>query len=220
MTSKTLRKRLAVRLVAVSTAGLALAGGIAYATIPDGGGLIHTCFKASDTSKSGGATFSIVDPEVGGTCKQDQTNLSFNQQGPQGPEGPAGTTAFGEAVGGRGLRPLAAGGPITEVNRVTVTEPGAYLVWATATAHNQVDSDANVGCETWAPGLQLASTMEGLGPVSTENSHGSLAMIGWVQHLNAGDEIQMRCFTNYEVLLTSVQVSVVRVKGVMQQFWQ
>jgi hypothetical protein len=77
-------------LLAASTVGLALAGGIAYATIPDSGGVIHTCFKGSDATKSGGAPLSIVDSESGATCKPGDTGLTFNQQGPPGPQGPAG----------------------------------------------------------------------------------------------------------------------------------
>jgi len=77
-------------LLAASTAGLALAGGIAYATIPDSGGVIHTCFKGSDATKPGGATLSIVDSESGATCKTGDTGLTFNQQGPPGPQGDPG----------------------------------------------------------------------------------------------------------------------------------
>jgi hypothetical protein len=77
-------------LLAASTAGLALTGGIAYATIPDSGGVIHTCFKPSDATKTGGAAFSVVDSESGATCKVGDTALTFNQQGPPGPAGPQG----------------------------------------------------------------------------------------------------------------------------------
>jgi uncharacterized membrane protein required for colicin V production len=50
-------------LLAASTMGLALAGGIAYATIPDSGGVIHACFKPTDATKSGGAALNVVDSE-------------------------------------------------------------------------------------------------------------------------------------------------------------
>ena len=33
---------------------LVVGAGIAYATIPDSGGVIHTCFKPNDASKAGG----------------------------------------------------------------------------------------------------------------------------------------------------------------------
>jgi hypothetical protein len=74
-------------LLAASTAGLALAGGIAYAAIPDPGGVIHTCFKPSDATKLGGTPLSVVDSESGATCKAGDTALTFNQQGPPGPQG-------------------------------------------------------------------------------------------------------------------------------------
>src|SRR5436190_16480841 len=69
-------------LLAASTVGLALAGGIAYATIPDSGRVIHTCFKPTDATKAGGAALTVVDSESGATCKTGDTALTFNQQGP------------------------------------------------------------------------------------------------------------------------------------------
>jgi hypothetical protein len=77
-------------LLAASAAGLALVGGIAYAAIPDSGGVIHTCFKPSDATKSGGAALTVIDSQSGGTCKAGDTALTFNQQGPPGPMGQPG----------------------------------------------------------------------------------------------------------------------------------
>jgi hypothetical protein len=85
----TLRRR-GRSLLAASIAGLALAGGIAYAAIPDSGGVIHTCFKSSDATKLGGAPLSVVDSESGAMCKAADTALTFNQQGPPGDPGPKG----------------------------------------------------------------------------------------------------------------------------------
>ena len=71
------------RMLLASVALLALAGGIAYAQIPDTNGVIHGCY-----TKSTGA-IRIIDDGVT-TCKQGETSLNWNQKGAQGPIGPAG----------------------------------------------------------------------------------------------------------------------------------
>jgi hypothetical protein len=83
------RKRVAVVL------GLTLlfisAAGIASASIPDGGGVIHGCYKPA--SNGGLSSLGVVDTAgSGGQCPANQTALAWNQSGPQGPAGPAGAT--------------------------------------------------------------------------------------------------------------------------------
>jgi hypothetical protein len=71
------------RHVAALLAGvgaLFLAAGLAYATIPDSGGVIHGCF-----AKSGG-TLRVIDASVTG-CKQTETSLDWNVQGQKGDPG-------------------------------------------------------------------------------------------------------------------------------------
>jgi hypothetical protein len=63
---------------------LATAGGIAYATIPGGDGVIHGCYT------NRGGVLTVIDPAAGQTCSSLQTPISWNQQGPQGPQGPQG----------------------------------------------------------------------------------------------------------------------------------
>ena len=76
---------LLVTMAAAVVAAL-VAGGVAYATIPDSSGVIHGCYQ-----KSGGA-LSVINASVTG-CAKTQTELQWNVQGPtglQGPQGPAG----------------------------------------------------------------------------------------------------------------------------------
>jgi hypothetical protein len=66
----------------ILTAGLiALAGGVAYATIPDGQGVIHACYKPLK------GDLRVIDS---GSCASGELPLSWNQVGPQGPIGPVG----------------------------------------------------------------------------------------------------------------------------------
>lgn len=76
-------------LVALAgTGALALAGGVAYATIPSNN-VIDACYTRS------GGTLRVIDATVT-TCKASETSLAWNVQGPQGatgatgPQGPAG----------------------------------------------------------------------------------------------------------------------------------
>lgn len=61
-----------------------VAGGVAYAAIPDSSGTIHACY-----AKSGGA-LRVIDSAA--SCKSGETSLNWSQQGVPGPAGPAGPT--------------------------------------------------------------------------------------------------------------------------------
>jgi hypothetical protein len=58
---------------------------IVRATIPDASGVIHGCY-----AKSGSAIY-VIDAAVT-TCKNGDTALAWNEQGPSGPVGPTGPT--------------------------------------------------------------------------------------------------------------------------------
>jgi hypothetical protein len=69
-------------LVAVVATGMA--AGVAWATIPDGGGTIHACYSPSDKS------LRVVDS---GGCNKSETGLNWSAsaiQGLPGPQGPSG----------------------------------------------------------------------------------------------------------------------------------
>jgi len=73
------------RRVLVHSFGLiALAAGIAYATIPDSAGVIHGCYRNNGQLR-------VIDPSNGGACRNNETGLDWSQTGPQGPPGPNGT---------------------------------------------------------------------------------------------------------------------------------
>jgi hypothetical protein len=75
-------------LVALAITGaLLVAAGIAYAAIPDAGGVIHGCYKKSSPNQG---TLRVVDTEKSQTCQSSETAISWSQTGPQGPQGPQG----------------------------------------------------------------------------------------------------------------------------------
>ena len=81
-----LTKPAAVLLALVATG---MAAGVAWATIPDGSGTIHSCYSASDKS------LRLVDS---GGCSKGEAAVNWSQNaiqglpGPQGPSGPQGDT--------------------------------------------------------------------------------------------------------------------------------
>jgi hypothetical protein len=81
-----LKLRLTRRRVVVLVAAVTLiaAGGAAYATIPDSGGVIHGCYSTKD------GTLRVIDTDAGQTCGGKEASLDWNQTGPEGPPGPQG----------------------------------------------------------------------------------------------------------------------------------
>ena len=75
-------------LVALVIVGALVVGGIAYATIPDGTGVIHGCYL------KGLGTLRVIDTGKAQTCSGFETPLNWNQTGPQGPQGIAGAAGI------------------------------------------------------------------------------------------------------------------------------
>ncbi|MDX6504341.1 MAG: hypothetical protein QOE29_1466 [Gaiellaceae bacterium] len=146
---------------------LAVGGGIAWATIPDGGGVIHACYK------NGAGDLRVIDTGAGGTCKASESPLVWSQTGPPGAAGatnvvirtftqtlsPGGTATFtalcsaGEVATGGGWRlvgAVPAGDPWVTVQgtvpQSSAPEPSAGetpIGWKVigAVDHDTVDHD-------------------------------------------------------------------------------
>ena len=80
------RQRFGVAALIVAVA--ALASGVAYATVPDAGGVIHACYNAT-ANPSG--SLRVIDTDKGAVCAKNERPLDFNQRGPQGPQGSRGS---------------------------------------------------------------------------------------------------------------------------------
>jgi hypothetical protein len=85
--------RFRAKAASVAAAAVAIAGlgaGIAYASIPDGSGVIHACYQSPPPTH--GANLQVIDTGAGGSCSGGMTALTWNQTGPQGPTGATGAT--------------------------------------------------------------------------------------------------------------------------------
>ena len=95
-------------VLALGVVGMfAVAGGMAYATIPDASGVIHGCYTKSTSPGTPGA-LRVID--TGQHCLASEIALSWSQQGPAGaagaagPAGPAGPKGATGAKGDTGAR--------------------------------------------------------------------------------------------------------------------
>jgi hypothetical protein len=112
--------RFSRRVVALGVGVLALAGGLAYASIPDGNGTISACYL------TGVGQVRLIDPSRE-QCRPNETAISWSQTGPPGatgatgpqgatgatgPQGPSGATGLPGPIGATGPQgSTGAGGP-------------------------------------------------------------------------------------------------------------
>jgi len=139
-------------LVTLAVAGLALGAGIAYASIPDSGGVIHGCYANKDGS------LRVIDPGSGGACdSKKETPLAWNQAGPTGATGPAGTSHAYSSY--KGLFQATDLGPsFTSVGQLTGLPAGTYVVWARGIVQD-APKDQETECELVAGGTDVEETL-------------------------------------------------------------
>jgi len=88
--------RHARRVLVLSFGLIALAAGIAYATIPDSAGVIHGCYRNNGQLR-------VIDSSNGGACNNNETGLDWSKTGPQGPPGQNGTDGTNGTNGTNGV---------------------------------------------------------------------------------------------------------------------
>jgi hypothetical protein len=95
-------------------------GGLAYANIPDSGGVIHGCYSPNGANAQNGAQLNIINSDSA-SCSKGQKEITWNQTGPQG--------EAGEAVAFAGVGALGAVNDATSKNVVSanVTHPADGL---------------------------------------------------------------------------------------------
>jgi hypothetical protein len=130
------------KVAAIAAAVTITATGIAYASVPDAGGVIHACFSKSATR--------IVDNPK---CKSGEKAIAWSQRGPQGPAGPAGGPEIRAAFCVVGVDSGQPAGVIERVCkfRKPLTDPCQYpIITVTPTTGGPVDSGEDG--RPWPPG--------------------------------------------------------------------
>ena len=85
-----MKKRDLIAATAGAIAATILAGGVAWAAIPDAAGVIHGCYKKSN------GDLRVADSAA--QCGHSEEPISWSQQGPQGPPGVSGIELVGGSV--------------------------------------------------------------------------------------------------------------------------
>lgn len=142
-------------IIGVIASGLALAAGVAYATIPDSGGVIHACMLKSL------GTIRLIDPANGQKCSAAfETAVEWNERGQQGLPGATGPAGPPGPKGDKGDEgPQGAQGPAGPQG------PGATTF--TATVASGTDTLATLdngvtlygGCATSTVGVGLSANL-------------------------------------------------------------
>lgn len=177
-------------------AALGAAGGVAYSSIPDAQGVIHSCFDDMT-----GALRVIDSPSD--TCRTGQTALDWNQQGEPGlnghpgaagPPGPAGVAlTYGRSVAG----PISLPDAPQMKTIATLTVPaGSYAIFA------KIEGSLTVPSFSCAPGTdviycnmlhnerRLASTAFGcIAKAGAESDLGRANLIAGANALSAFDTV-------------------------------
>lgn len=193
------RRNLRPRTIALAVGLAALAAtGIAYATIPGPGGVIHGCYD----TKTG--VLRVIDPSAGGLCSLKETDLQWNQTGPQGLAGPQG--APGPRGPSNGYATSSGFNPqsFSINNELTVTTlvlpAGNYVVDAKVLVGNRSSaSDEEVTCSLrfgpFSSGLLdiAGARLFGGGPAAA-GSFATLPLVGSIS-LSASETITVLCAT-------------------------
>jgi hypothetical protein len=198
-------------VVAVTIAGaLLVAGGIAYATIPDSSGVIRACYKVDPKGNlDGNATLRLIDPSAtkppdSTACKNNEQPLDWNQTGPQGQSGPQGATGATGPTGpsdvysvdgyGQPVKGISPSPTVWEDLATTPTLPaGSYFVQSEVEIENSGSVLSEYFCD-----LVDSSTNEYQTERATADSNTNwvIVPVQAVITLASPDTITFRCSSN------------------------
>lgn len=197
------RRALRRALVAgVAILAAAAASGIAYASIPDGNGVIHGCYQ-----KAAGV-LRVIDPATA-SCHSSEVALNWNQTGPAGPRGatgaagpagPTGATGPSDAWHRYDQGPYGLADPMTE--QLFNLPAGNFLVHGTAIVNDPVYA-AHVRCALIDARSEIVDTI--IVAITSPNDAASLTLEATESNATAGSwELQCSSET------PNVQVSEIR----------
>jgi hypothetical protein len=165
---------------------LAVSVGVALGAIPDSGGVIHSCYQTHS------GRLRVISQHTGEHCRQSETPLTWNQQGPGGPPGPQGPRGAQGPAGpqGPGGQDIVAsspsntnlstvGGTVTPVVTIKLpTSPDGthYVVTAQGDLVNFGPSDYT-RCNLVVSGTQVAAVSTMVGDPAASGAQGPAAFL-------------------------------------------
>jgi len=198
-----------VRTIVGLGVGVAIIGGsVAYAAIPDPGGVVHGCYDKLL------GTVRVVDTGANQNCLPTETAITWNQTGPQGlpgvtgdkgdtgpagpqgdkgdvgpagPQGDKGDTGPAGPAGGAVVKQVSIAradvpnGNPTDIASLPLTGGGTWLLTATVSPHNQ-SNDSFWTCRLTAAGVPVdthsTNTQNGGGIFGQNNDIASMSLDG------------------------------------------
>lgn len=201
---------------------LTLAVGAAFASVPDGSGVLHGCYSANGAKAKGGTQLYIVDTAIT-VCSNGQAPVAWSQTGPQGIQGIPGLKGdtgsqgiqgiqgdpgvAGPAGSANGFSTTGIGGLINfdlvdghgEIEVAHIDLPaGTYLVSGKVLVGNRVGANEDVECTlryglTGNIGLDQSGTRLGAG--DTSDAFTTIPLTGALT-LSDADTVRLRCATS------------------------
>ena len=225
MKARLMRKSgIAIAATAVVTAATGI---VAYATIPDGNGVIHGCY-----SKSTG-TIRVIDDSVT-NCSSKETSLNWNvqgQQGPQGATGPQGLQGPQGASGPQGSQgvpgPAGPTGPsgtshgylatssdaavgtipsYSNVGAIYSVPPGIYMIWAQVALGDSLNEPIGA-CVLKINGTAISNTSTAF---TLKSGNGNLTIVS-AATLTATSNVEVDCDAADSSTTANVNLSLVTV---------
>jgi len=196
--------RPAVVAVAIAAA-LLVAGGIAYATIPDSSGVIHACYKVDPKGNlDNNATLRLIDPSTTkpdtASCKNNEQALDWNQTGPQGQTGPTGATGATGPTGpsdvysvdgyGQGQKGIS-GIPTNPTDLATTPSlpAGSYFVQSEV----EIENSSSVHSEYFCDLVDSSNTYQEARVTADPNTNWVTIPVQAVVTLASSDAISLEC---------------------------
>jgi len=168
-------RRLLLGAAVLAVAGTAVA--VAYASIPDSGGVIHGCYQKNN------GQLRVIDTDTGAACNPSEVALKWSETGPAGATGATGAAGATGASGPQGE--TGATGPrgpsdafeafrfatvvnvtsvSTEITKIPALPAGSYLITGKVNVDNASGGSGDVNCQILAGGFfDLGEASIGIG---------------------------------------------------------
>jgi hypothetical protein len=209
----------------VAAGGALLAAGVAYATIPDAGGVIHGCYAKTSQGQAQPGQLRVIDTGLGQSCQPNENAVSWNQKGvkgatgPQGPVGQQGTSGPKGATGATGPSDVwsvdgygqnKSLGLQTWKTLATVSLPaGSFVVQGEASLSNTLLLVTKYGCDL------VDSSSNEIALADATNADWTAIPVQTVVTFGSSDTISLRCIGSitggaaYDWKLEAVKVGTV-----------